>query len=127
MICSDARTKADGRLVIDGVFNELFAPGFPARQEKIVIAGMVIWDAGETGRIAFRIELIDPMGASVFTVDGYTDVEISPNQETPPKTQLVLPLEKVVFNEPGRYRTQIDINGTRVTGPSLFVLRTHSG
>ena len=87
------------------------------------MAGIVYWDAGEEGRIQFKIDLTGPEGAAVFTVEGYTEVSPQPGAVAPPKTQLVLPLENVVFNTPGCYRVSIDINGESLSGPALYVSR----
>ena len=124
IFCRDATSDAEGRLNIAGVYNELYAPGFPARQDRLVLAGVVTWDSGELGRVSFQVDLMDPSGSSVFTVEGHTEVIPRSDSDAPPKTQLILPLEKVTFNEPGRYRAAIRINDEDVTGPSLYVLRT---
>jgi hypothetical protein len=120
-ICSDARIAHDGRLELSGVFNELYAPAFPARQDRLVLVALLVWDASEQGRVQFRVDLAGPDGTSVYTVDGHTDVVPRTTEEAPPKTQLVLPLHNVMFPSAGRYRFQLQIDGLRVLGPSLFV------
>lgn len=122
VFCTDATSDAEERLNITGVYNELYAPGFPARQDRLVLAGIVIWDSGELGRIAFHIELVSPSGKTVFTMEGHTEVSARSDSDAPPKTQFILPMEKVMFDEPGRYRAAIRINDEDVNGPSLYVL-----
>ncbi len=122
VFCTDATSDPEGRLNITGVYNELYAPGFPARQDRLVLAGIVAWDSGELGRIPFHIELVDPSGKTVFTVEGHTEVSARSDSDAPPKTQFILPMEKVAFDEPGRYRAAIRINDEDVNGPSLYVL-----
>ena len=122
-ICSDARFAHDGRLELSGVFNELYAPAFPARQDRLVVVALLVWDAGERGHLTFRVELEGIDGASVFTVDGHTDVADRAGPEPPPKTQLVLPLHNVMFPSAGCYRFVFHVLGKRVPGPALYVLK----
>ena len=106
-----------------GYSTSCFAPAFPARHGRLVFAAMLVWDAGETGRVDFRVDLHGPEGASVFTVDGHTEVMERAPPSAPPKTQLVLPLHDVMFPSAGRYRFGFVIAGQHVHGPSLFVLQ----
>ena len=41
LFCADAQAGPDGKLDIHGVFNELHAPAFPARQDQMVLVGIV--------------------------------------------------------------------------------------
>ena len=119
--CHRAGSDDSGQLEIRGIFDELRAPSFPARQPRMRLAGLVSWNEGERGRVPFLIELLDPGDKAVFTIQGFSEVEESPGSAAPPRTQLNLPLEDVTFPEPGRYRIRIDIDGTRVFGPSLYL------
>jgi hypothetical protein len=119
-ICSDARVAHDGRLELSGVFNELYAPAFPARQDRLVLVALLVWDAGERGHLTFRVDLESADGASIFTVDGHTEVA---DREPPPKTQLVLPLHNVTFPNAGCYRFAFHVLGKRLPGPALYVLK----
>ena len=124
LFCTDASAGPDGKLNIHGVFNDLRAPDFPARQDQIVLAGIVEWDRHEQGRIPFRIDLIDPEGMSIFTIEGHTDVEPQPQSGAPARTQFVLPLKNVMFPVPGRYQIRMDFDGHKTTGPSMYLLRS---
>lgn len=123
LFCADAAAGPDGRLNIHGVFNELSAPDFPARQDRIVLAGLVEWHRDAQGRIPFKMDLTGPDGMSVFTIDGHTDVEPRPDGQAPAKTQFVLPLSNVMFPAPGRYRMCIQFNGNELSGPSIYLMR----
>ena len=124
LFCTDASAGPDGKLNIHGVFNDLRAPDFPARQDQMVLAGIVEWDRHEQGRIPFRIDLIDPEGMSIFTIEGHTDVEPQPQSGAPARTQFVLPLKSVMFPVPGRYQIRMDFDGHKTTGPSMYLLRS---
>ena len=123
LFCRDAGAGADGKMDIHGVFSELVAADFPARQERMVLAGIVEWQRDMQGRVPFKMDLTDSAGLSIFTIEGHTDVESRPPARAPAKTQFVLPMTNVMFPSPGRYRMRIDINGEKLTGPSMHLLR----
>ena len=123
--CHRAGSDDSGQLEIRGIFDELRAPSFPARQPRMRLAGLVSWSDGERGRVPFLIELLDPGDKAVFTIQGFSEVEESPGSAAPPRTQLNLPLEDVTFPEPGRYRIRLEVEGTQVYGPSLYLGKAH--
>lgn len=125
LFCADAGAGPDGRLNIHGVFNELYAADFPARQDRMVLAGVVEWQPDVQGRVPFKMDLADPEGISIFTIDGHTDVESQPLSRAPAKTQFILPLTNVMFPAPGRYRMRIDFNGNELAGPSMYLMRSN--
>ncbi len=122
LLCEDAHMRPDGKMDVVGVFNDLAAPGFPARQERMVLVTTIEWQLGDEGRNAFRVDLIAPDGRPSLTVDGHTDVQPHEPGLPPPRTRLILPLEGIVFPEPGRYSFEIRIKGKKLRGPSLFLL-----
>jgi hypothetical protein len=124
LFCKDAAAGPDGRLNIQGVFNELYASDFPARQDRLVLVGVIEWERNAQGRIPFRIDLTDPDGDSVFSIDGHTDVESRPMNSAPAKTHLVLPMEKVMFPVVGRYRVRFSANDEEIFGPSMHLMRS---
>ncbi len=124
LFCKEAAAGPDGRLNIQGVFNELYASDFPARQEHLVLAGVIEWERHTQGRIPFKIDLTGPDGKSVFSIDGHTDVEFRPVNSAPAKTQLVLPMEKVMFPVPGQYRVRLTVNDAETLGPSMHLMRS---
>ena len=121
---TDAGVGSDGKLSIHGIFNELRAPAFPARQDRMVLVGIVEWRRDVQGRIPFTVDLTDPEGLSIFSIEGHTDVEARPPSKAPAKTQLILPLKNVMFPAPGHYRVRININGVELAGPSMHLLRS---
>ena len=85
---------------------------------------MIEWERHTQGRIPFKIDLTDPDGMSVFSIDGHTDVESRPTNGAPAKTQLVLPMEKVMFPVAGQYRVRLSVNSEEIFGPSMYLMRS---
>ena len=113
VICERAAARPDGRMDLHGVFHQLYAPGFPAQQDRMVLAVNVEWDAGEDGRQVFRIDLLDPSRTPTITINGHTDV--SPTEDgTPPQTRLVMPLDGIVFPVAGSYLFQLHVGEAAV-------------
>ncbi len=124
LFCTDARTAADGKLDIHGVFNELYAPDFPARQDRMVLVGIVEWPRDLEGRIPFAVDLVDAEGMAIFSIEGHTEVDARPPSRPPAKTHFILPLEKVMFQSTGHYRARIKLNGEDIPGPSMHLMRS---
>lgn len=125
LACEFARARPDGRLDIRGAFNELQAPGFPAAQDRMTVAFVMEWGAGEEGRRAFTADLVDDEDRKVLTIEGHTDVDRRPEPRAegraPPQTRLVMELERVVFPHPGRYRFVLRVGEEVREAFSLFV------
>lgn len=126
LFCDDAGTDEHGKLNIRGVFNELLASDFPARQERLVLVVVVEWDRADHGRIPFRIDLFGPDDEPVFTVDGHTDVEHPSGSAVPAKTQLIMPLENVLFVRPGHYQVRVVLGEQAHGGPSLYLRKVEA-
>jgi hypothetical protein len=124
ILCDDARVAPDGKLDIHGVFHDLYAPGFPARQDRVVLVLVIEWGREDQGRFALRVDLIAPDGKPALTVNGHTDVDQRPADRSPARTQLVMPLETVIFPVAGAYRFRIRVKGQDHEGPTLHLLRT---
>lgn len=111
--CEHANPRQDGRLDVHGIFHQLYAPGFPAKQDRMVLAIAVEWDAESAGRVDFKIDLVDPTGSPSLTINGHTDVSERVKGEAPPQTRLVLPMEEVVFPQAGTYIFELEVAGER--------------
>ena len=122
--CKRADTNEDGQLNLLGIFNELHAPGFPARQDQLVIAGIIEWDRQQQGKIPFQIHLVDDEGKSIFTIEGHSQVDPRTANQPPAKTQLLMPMENCIFPEAGQYGAECLIDGEKFLGPSLYLSRS---
>jgi hypothetical protein len=124
LVCDEAGLNSEGKLDVRGVFNDLYAPGFPAKQDQMVLVLVVEWDRDDEGRFRFRVDLEDEAGKPTLSVDGYSDVDRRPADRPPPRTRLVMPLEEVVFPRPGPYTFRIAMKGRTFTGPSLYLVES---
>lgn len=120
-VCESAHERPDGRLDLNGIFNELSAPGFPAVQERMTVVFLVEWEADESGELPLRADMIDESGRKLLTIQGHTQVEARGTQRAPAQTRLIMPLEKVVFPKPGRYRFELVAGGDVADACSFFV------
>ncbi|MEE8148056.1 MAG: hypothetical protein V3T24_10665 [Longimicrobiales bacterium] len=122
LVCDHAKITDDGKLDVHGVFNDLYAPAFPALQDHMVFVLAVEWSRNDSGRYRFRVELTDPDGKPTLSVEGHTDVDSRPEDRPPARTRLILPLDKVVFPKPGAYKFKVQLKGKWIAGPSLHLM-----
>jgi|TARA_B110000263_G_C15083621_1_gene407486 hypothetical protein len=123
VVCDEAREIEHGKLDINGIFNDLSAPGFPAKHNMVLV--MVIqWGHKDAGRYDFQVDLIGPGEKPSMTVQGHTDVAHGDPLQPPPRTRLILPLKEVIFPEKGVYKFHIQVKGRSLEGPSLYLVES---
>jgi hypothetical protein len=120
LACEDARQRPDGRLDFIGVFDELQAPGFPAVQDRMTVVFVMEWTPAEHGRREFRADLVDAGDRKVLGIEGHTDVS-SRAGGGPARTQLIMPLERVIFPEAGEYRFLLQVGDAVIPAFSVRV------
>ncbi len=123
-VCADARTTPDGRIDIHGVFHDLSAPGFPAQQDHLVLVLVIEWERSDHGRYLFKADLEDEDGTPSLTVEGETEVHRPGPDQPPARSQLVMPLEGVIFPRPGQYTFRIRVKGNTLEGPGIYLLES---
>jgi hypothetical protein len=123
-VCDDAGVSEEGKVDVQGVFHDLYAPGFPAKQDRLVLVLVIEWAEGAHGRYDFRADLMDPDGKPALTVRGQSEVEPGPPDRPPRRTQVLMPMEDVIFPIPGEYVFQVSAMGKRFRGPSLYLVET---
>ena len=121
-VCDHATATPDGKLNLHGIFHDLYAPGFPARQDRMTLVLSLEWDRSDAGRHSFRVDIRGPDGRPTLTVEGQSEVTPRPADRPPPRTQLVMPLEDVVFPVPGRYEFEVKVKGNVLAGPTLHLM-----
>lgn len=113
VLCEDAGMRPDGRVDLYGVFHHLFAPGFPARQDRMTLVVVVEWTGEEVGNHTFKIDMLDPTATPVLTINGHTDVGTPRPMEPPQQTRLVMGLADVVFPAAGTYEFEMEVEGSK--------------
>lgn len=121
-ICDDARPTPDGRVDVHGVYHDLSAPGFPARQDRLVLVLVLEWDRADHGRFRFKADLEHEQGDVSLTVEGEAEVHRPAPGSPPARSQLIMPLEDVVFPRAGTYAFRVKVKGRTLEGPSLFLM-----
>jgi hypothetical protein len=119
--CEHAELRADGKLDVRGAFHDLAAHGFPAKQDEMVLVVAVEWEASDSGRYRFKVDLVGEESGPTLTVDGETEVTPRGIDGRPARTYLIMPVRDVVFPTPGMYRLDLRINGQTHPGPPLHL------
>ncbi len=126
-VCNDARPTPDGKIDIHGIYHDLSAPGFPAKQDNLVLVVVLEWDRSDHGRYIFKADLEDDEGNISLTVEGETEV-VQPEEGSPPaRSQLIMPLDGVVFPHAGQYTFRVKVKGETLDGPGIFLIDAPGG
>lgn len=120
--CENANTGADGKLNVQGIYNELYSADFPAKQDRVTLAGIIEWDRDDHGQQTFKIDIVDPDNQSIFTIDANSEIEVRSETRPPAISHLIFPLENLVFTQVGQYRTVMTLENEKIPGPSLYLL-----
>ncbi len=123
-LCDDAVAGPDGKLILTGVTHDLYAPGFPARQDQLTLVMVIEWARADTGQQTFRVDARGPGGQVIMTVKGESRVITRPADRPPPRMQLIVPLKGIIFHAPGRHRFDFSARGQRLRGPTLYLVET---
>lgn len=121
-ICEDARPTPEGKLDLQGVYHDLAAPGFPARQDHLVLVLVLEWGRGDHGRYLFKADLEGEDGKTSLTVEGESEVHQPPQDHPPARSQLIMPLENVIFPSAGQYTFRVRVKGRTFEGPSIYLI-----
>ena len=121
VVCDEAKEVEYGKLNISGIFNDLSAPGFPAKHDMVLVI-VIQWGYKDAGRYDFQVDLIGPGERPSMTVQGHSDVDNRDENRPPPRTQLILPLKEVIIPERGVFKFYLQVKGRTLEGPSLYLI-----
>lgn len=121
-VCDHAQPTPDGKLDLHGVYHDLSAPGFPAQQDRLVLVLVLEWDRADQGRYLFKADLEDDEGNISLTVEGETEVHQPAPDQPPARSQLVMPMEGVIFPKPGQYTFRVKVKGQTLQGPGIHLV-----
>ncbi len=122
VIAEDAQLRHDGRMDVHGIFYELYAPGFPAKQDRLTLVTTIEWDATERGAIDFTINLMDPDRAPALTINAQTQVEDQYAVHHPARTQMAVPINGLRFLTAGTYEFQLTVGEHTETLTPLYLI-----
>jgi hypothetical protein len=126
-VCDDARPTPDGKVDLHGVYHDLSAPGFPAQQERLVVVLVIEWARDDHGRYLFKADLEDDDGNVSVTVEGETEVHRAKPGQPPARSQLIMPLEGVIFPRAGQYTFRVTVKGRVLDGPGVYLMEVPEG
>ncbi|MDX1646629.1 MAG: hypothetical protein R3304_05760 [Longimicrobiales bacterium] len=121
-VCDDARATSTGRIDLHGVYHDLAAPGFPAKQDRLVLVLVLEWNREDHGRYRFKADLQDEEGNVSLTVEGETEVHQAPPDQPPARSQLIMPMEDVIFPRAGQYTFHVRVKGRALEGPGIYLM-----
>jgi hypothetical protein len=107
---------------VHGIFHQLYAPGFPAQQDRLMLVVDIEWSAEEEGRQEFRIDVLDPARSPALTINGHTEVGKRGEMEPPQLTRLLMPLEGVIFPAAGSYDFVLHAAGIEIPVTVLHLI-----
>ena len=122
VIAEDAQLRHDGRMDVHGIYHELYAPGFPARQDKLTLVTTIEWDATERGAIDFSVNLLDPQAAPVLTINAQTQVEDQYAVHRPARTQMAIPIDQLIFPRAGAYEFELTVGDTKQALAPIYLI-----
>ena len=125
LVCDHAEQTPHGKLDLRGVFNDLAAPGFPAKHDMVLVLA-VEWARSDEGTYAFQVDLVDSSDRTTMTIRGHSNVDRREPGRSPARTCVILPLTDVIFPQPGRYTFRISVKGRTHEGPSLYLVEAES-
>jgi hypothetical protein len=109
VIAENATLRHDGRMDVHGIFHELYAPGFPAQQDRLTLVTTIEWNPDERGAIDFSVNLLDPARSPVLTINAQTEVADEYAIHRPARTQMAIPIDNLVFPGPGTYEFELTV------------------
>ena len=121
-VCEHAQPTPEGKLDLHGVYHDLSAPGFPAKQDRLVLVLVLEWDRSDHGRYLFTADLEDDEGNISLTVKGETEVQSPAPGQPPARSQLILPMEEIIFPHAGQFTFRVKVKGHVFDGPGIFLM-----
>jgi hypothetical protein len=122
VIAENAELRHDGRMDVHGIFHELYARGFPARQDRLSLVTTIEWTAEERGAIDFSVNLLDPDRAPVLTINAQTQVEDEYALHRPARTQMAIPIDGLMFPRTGTYEFELTVGEHKQPLTTLYLI-----
>jgi hypothetical protein len=111
LLADHANFSREGKLNLLGIFDTIYASGFPTTHTHMQLVMRLEADAGETGTThEVEVQLVASDGRVLFRLPGETTVARGEAGE-PVRTDSIVNLANLAFESPGRYAFNVLIDG----------------
>lgn len=122
----DAATDTHGKLSLLGTFDTLAAASFPTRHVHCAVALRLRFRRIEEGSHRVRLQFADEDGRPMVPpLEGQLDVRCRPDADSA-SANLVLNLQSLPLERPGRYTIDLAIDGREEASLPLYVVQAPS-
>jgi hypothetical protein len=99
-----ANITREGKLNVMGIFDDIYAPTFPARHSSMHLVLKLGAELGEYGQKRdFKIMLLDADGNQIFDLSGQFQIP-SGGHGKKPEVNLIVELKDLIFPKEGMYQ-----------------------
>ncbi len=112
LLADYANFSREGKLNIMGVFDTLYAPGFPTTHAHMQLVLRLEADAAEAGSTHdVEVRLVKADGSVLWRLPGATTVQRGEPNE-PVRTDSIVNVVNLTFEHAGRYAFDVVVDGT---------------
>lgn len=125
-VLCDAATQQGGKLNILGAFDAIVAHDLPVVHPICTVAVRLVFERFEAGEHRLRLKIADEDGNEIASpAELQARCEFPPENDRPFISQnLILNLQRLRFEQPGRYSIDLSVNGKHMaTIPLSVILR----
>lgn len=120
----DSAEDYNGKLIIVGTFNNIYAPSFPATHPTLSIVAKVAFDADETNeKHLFRIYIRKSDEEITLMDTGYHDVVLINRGGGKIYSNFVLRANNLAFPKQGEYMVNLEIDEKLVAQTSIYAMQ----
>lgn len=108
-----ANTTHDSKLNVMGIFGQIRYPQFPVHHPQMHFVALISYELEDyNANHELTVKLIDPEGADILSVSG--PISVQPDKDgRMPDLNVILPLNNVKFEKPGRHDFEVIIDGEK--------------
>ena len=116
-----ANITREGKLNVMGLFQEIYAPNFPARHSSMHLVAKLGAELGEWEQTRdFTVRLLDADANSIVELSGQFEVPRGA-QARRPEVNLILELKDIVFPKEGIYEFVLFVEKDQKASLSIYV------
>lgn len=120
---SDYAENFNGKLVIVGTFDSIYAQSFPLVQPVCAISLRIRFANSQSGVHKIKIKLFDPEKNELQSIDGEVTVKQSQDGRSYETINLAMKVGNLQFKTPGLYSFELHIDDEWQSGLPLNVVR----